>query len=265
MNDPQPPQLSWEKFLSEFVGTAILLFLGLSLVIAMYGAGSPVATIVPDLRQRMVISGFLFGAIGASIALSPVGKVSGAHVNPVVTLGFWLFGKMSSLEAAGFVLAQLSGGVAGSVPLLAWGVMGRSIDFGATTPGQGYSVAAALVGEVATTFALISALCVFIGVRPLRKYTPFMIPFLYAIMCPLEAPISGISTNPARSFGPSVISGQWTEWWIYWAGPIVGTVAAIALFRFVGVRVEEARLYYFESDLRHRPLRPSAPARAART
>jgi aquaporin Z len=75
-------------------------------------------------------------------------------------------------------------------------------------------------------------------------------PFLYALMVPLEAVISGTSTNPARSLGPSVISGEWNGWWIYWLGPILGTLAAIALFSFLGMKVEEAKLYHFESDQR---------------
>lgn len=100
----------------------------------------------------------------------------------------------------------------GCLPLLVWGSMGRSIHFGATVPGSGYSNTAAFLGEAITTFGLISALCVFIGLRPLRRFTPAMIPFLYALMVPLEALISGTSTNPARSLGPSVISGQWDGW-----------------------------------------------------
>jgi len=248
MNNQSSRTLPWGQFLSEFIGTAILLLLGLSLVIAMYGAGSSIALLLPDMRLRMIISGFLFGAVGGSIALSQVGKVSGAHINPVVTLGFWLMGKIRTSVAVGYVAAQLAGGVVGCLPLLAWGSMGRSIQFGATVPGSGYSSSAALLGEAITTFGLISALCVFIALRPLRRFTPAMIPFLYALMVPLEALISGTSTNPARSFGPSVISGQWHGWWIYWAGPILGTLASIALFSFLGMKVEEAKLYHFESQ-----------------
>jgi aquaporin Z len=250
LNSRRSTSLPWNQFLSEFVGTAILLLLGMSLVIAMYGASSPIAVVLPDMRQRMIISGFLFGALGGSIALSQVGKVSGAHINPVVTLGFWLMGKVKTPVAVGFVVAQLAGGIVGCVPLLAWGAMGRSIDFGATVPGAGYSSSAALLGEVITTFGLVSSLCVFIGLRPLRRFTPAMIPFLYALMVPLEALISGTSTNPARSLGPAVISGQWNGWWIYWVGPILGTLASIALFSFLGMKVEEAKLYHFESEER---------------
>ena len=250
MNDSGSAALPWGKFIAEFTGTGVLLLAGLSIVIAMFGSGSPIVALVPDASQRMIISGFLFGAVGATIAVSEVGKVSGAHINPVVTFGFWLMGKIPTRTAAGYVLAQLAGSVVGCLPLLAWGAMGRSIQYGATAPGSGYSNLEAFLGDAVTTFGLISALCIFIGLRPLRKFTPAMIPFLYAFMVPLEAAISGTSTNPARTLGPAVISGQWSGWWIYWAGPAAGTLASITLFSFLGMKVEEARLYYFESEQR---------------
>jgi aquaporin Z len=97
---------------------------------------------------------------------------------------------------------------------------------------------------------LVAVLCIFIGNKKTRKYTPFTIPILYAIMVPLEADVSGISTNPARSFGPAVVSGQWTEWWIYWVGPISGMMIAIIVASFFALKIEEAKLYHFEADNR---------------
>jgi aquaporin Z len=199
---------------------------------------------------RQAITGFLFGCVGGSIALSRVGKESGAHINPAVTLGFWLMRKLDTPLALGYVLAQLTGAALGSLPLLAWGTIGRSVDFGATVPGPSYAISTALFGEVATTFALVAGLCVFLGFRPLRRFTPFLMPPLYGVMVPLEAALSGTSTNPARSFGPAVISGQWDGWWIYWAGPFLGTLAAILVCSALAKRIEEAKLYHFESERR---------------
>jgi len=240
----------WQVFSSELVGTAFLVLVGLSMVILMSGAGSPMPRFVPGEGARRLITGFLFGTTGALIALSPVGKESGAHINPVVTLGFWLMGKLDSRIALGYVLAQLAGAILGVLPLLAWGSMGRSVAFGATLPGENYSVWAVLTGEVITTFALIAGLCVFLGFRKLRRYTPALFPFLYAIMVYLEAPISGTSTNPARTLGPAILSGEWRGWWIYWAGPLIGTFLAILVFSFLAKRIEVAKLYHFESDRR---------------
>jgi aquaporin Z len=173
-----------------------------------------------------LITGFLFGTTGALIAFSPVGMRSGAHINPVVTLAFRLMGKLDLRGTLGYVVAQLSGAVRGALPLLAWGLMGWSVAFGATLPGKGFAIQIVLLGEAITTFAMIVGLCVFLGFRQIRPFTPAMFPFLYAIMVYAEAPISGTSTNPARSLGPAIVSGQWEGWWIYWVGPLIGSVAA---------------------------------------
>ena len=238
----------WPKFWAELAGTALLLLLGLSLVIFMYGSGNPVERIIPELWLRRIISGFIFGGIGALIAISPIGKESGAHINPVVTMAFWFFGKIESKVAIIYIVAQLAGAIIGTLPLLAWGEWGRSISFGATEPGVGYTTLAALVGEVLTTFTMVSLLIIFLGFRKIRPYTPALFPILYAIMVPLEAAISGISTNPARSFGPAVVAGVWNGWWIYWIGPFVGALFASRVCSRLAKKITEAKLYHFDSD-----------------
>jgi aquaporin Z len=238
----------WNKYTAEFLGTGILLLLGLSLVIFMFGEGSPAAQVIPNVKIRQAMTGFLFGCVGASVALSTLGKASGAHINPVVTLAFRLFGKIDLKTSLGYIAAQLAGAIAGCLPLLIWDSLGRSIDFGATVPGEGYSTLAVLLGEIITTFCLVAGLILFIGFRNIRRYTPYMIPFLYAIMVPLEADISGTSTNPARTFGPAVLSGQWTGWWIYWVGPVMGTLVASIALSAVAKRITEAKLYHFDTD-----------------
>jgi aquaporin Z len=126
--------------------------------------------------------------------------------------------------------------------------MGRSVDFGATIPGKGHSVLDALKGEVITSFALVMGLLIFIGFRQIRSLTPFLFPFLYAIMVPLEADISGTSTNPARSLGPAIISGQWEAWWIYLIGPLIGALLASIAGSWLAERITIAKLYHFDSE-----------------
>ena len=235
-------------FFSELVGTALLVLGGLSFVIVMFGEGSRVAAFLPDEGVRRAITGFLFGLTGALIAVSPVGLESGAHINPAVTLGFWLMGKLESRVAIGYALAQIGGACLGALPLLIWGSLGRSVEFGATAPGAGYSAWAALIGEAVTTFALIAGLCIFLGFRKLRPYTPALMPPLFSFMVYAEAPISGTSCNPARSFGPAIISGEWDSWWIYWVGPVIGTLAATLVCSFLARRIEMAKVYRFDSD-----------------
>jgi aquaporin Z len=240
--------IPWALFLSELIGTALLVLVGLSLVILMFGAGSPMTRLIPDDGLRRLITGFLFGTTGACIALSPVGTVSGAHINPAVTLAFRLMGKLDLPTTLGYVGAQLIGAVAGSLPLLLWGAMGRSVAFGATFPGPDFALSTAFLGEVITTFTMVTLLAVFLGFRTIRPFTPAIFPPLYAIMVWAESPISGTSTNPARSLGPSVISGQWQGWWIYWLGPIAGMLLAVLACSFLAKRIEVAKLYHFDSD-----------------
>ena len=241
----------WMLFGAELIGTALLVAVGLSIVILNFGQGSSMLQLIPDAGWRRLMTGFLFGTTGALIALSPLGKESGAHINPVVTLAFWLMGKLQARHVLVYVSAQMIGAAIGAVPLLAWGVMGRSIAFGATLPGAGYGTAWAFAGEVATTFALVFGLFFFLQHRRLRAFTPALFPFLYAVMVFFEANISGTSTNPARSFGPALISSNWHAWWVYWLGPLLGMLLAVAVYRLgrrhtAGIAV--AKLYHFEHD-----------------
>lgn len=249
--DSSKQAFPWLLFGAEFLGTALLVVVGLSLVILGFGQGSPIVQYIPDAGMRRLITGFLFGTTGALIAISPLGKESGAHINPVVTLAFWLTGKLNSWYALGYILAQLAGAAFGALPLLAWGMMGSSVDFGATLPGLEYGVWMALLGEIITTFCLISGLFCFLRLQLLRQFTPLLFPFLYSAMVFLEAPISGTSTNPARSFGPALISGNWQDWWVYWLGPLLGTLLGVAIFRITRLgwlKIEVAKLYHFGQD-----------------
>ena len=94
MEAPNSQRFPWRLFLCELSGTAVLVLVGLSLVIGMFGTGSPMTQLIPSVGLRQLITGFLFGTTGASIALSVVGKESGAHINPAVTMVFWLFRKL---------------------------------------------------------------------------------------------------------------------------------------------------------------------------
>jgi aquaporin Z len=251
----------WPVYSAELAATALLVAVGLSIVILDFGDGSPVARVVPSEGARRLITGFLFGTTGALIAVSPLGRISGAHINPVVTLAFRLVGKLRTRDAVGYVVAQLAGAILGALPLLLWGRLGRSAAFGATLPDRGHPYAAAVGGEMATTLALILGLFLFLRHRRIRRWTPLLFPFLYAVMVFLEGPLSGTSTNPARSLGPAVVSGAWRGWWIYWVGPIAGTLVAVALLRgplLPAIEVEVAKVWHFEHD-RHGVFRGPKP------
>jgi aquaporin Z len=212
-------------YLAEAAGTALLVFFGLSVVIVF-------ASTLPATGWRRALTGGCFGTVGALIAISPLGRISGAHINPAVTLAFWLEGKLAWRDMLGYLLAQSLGAALGAIPLLFWGTGGREVNFGATTVGAGTPVWLALAGEVIATLALI--LCIFITAshERTRRFTPWTIPPLFAWLVWWEGPLSGASTNPARSFGPALISGVWSEFWIYLVGPLSGVVLAVVLLRF---------------------------------
>ena len=238
----------WKLYLSEFIGTALLIGIGVSFVILDFGKGSPVVSLIPSPGIRRALTGFLFGGTGMLVTFSPVGKWSGAHINPVVTFSFWMKGKINSAMAIGYVIAQFLGAAAGAFPLLFWGSIGKTVDYGTTIPEKG--AAAAVLGEAATTFCLIAGLFLFLGYKRLRPFTPVLFPFLYAVMVYFEAPISGTSTNPARSFGPSLASGVWSGWWVYWIGPMLGAFIAVSIQSkwFKMLEIEVAKVYHFEHD-----------------
>jgi aquaporin Z len=254
---------AWPLWCAELVGTALLVGAGCSLVILAFGASSPVPAILPDASVRRIVTGFLFGSVGALIAVSHVGKISGAHVNPVVTVAFWLEGRLDGGVALGYLLGQSVGAILGAVPLLLWGAMGASVDYGATVPGPAGPWIAVL-GEAGATFCLVAGLFLFLGHRRLRRFTPALFPFLYALLVWAEAPLSGTSTNPARTLGPGLVSGALGGWWVYLVGPFGGTLAAVALRRALPwarrLEIEVAKVFHFAHDAHAIFTEKSAPS-----
>jgi aquaporin Z len=247
--DPYPPaRLHPELYLAEFIGTALLILVGVSVVILMFGQGSPGSRMVPDKGLRLFLTGGLFGSVGALIAISPIGRISGAHINPAVTLAFWLEGKLAWRDAGLYILAQFAGGGIGAAPLLAWGHMGQSIAFGATRPGVDVPVWAAMLGEAGVTFLLILAVLTTAAHPNTRRFTPLVLPAVLSVLVWLEASISGASANPARSFGPALVASVSMNPWIYIGGPSLGAILYVGLVRLEAIRlprVTVARLFHF--------------------
>jgi aquaporin Z len=217
-------------YLSECIGTALLVAIGLSVVIFDNGDGSPIRSLLPDPGARRALTGFLFGCTGCAITLSPVGRISGAHINPIVSFAFRLRKRMFTAHFLGYVIAQLTGSVLGAIPLLLWGRQGASVGYGNTVPLAG-RIPAAFIGETITSFLLVACIFFFSGQRKLRRFTPFLMPPLYCAMVFAEGALSGTSTNPARSLGPAVVSDTWTAWWLYWLAPLAGAALAVWFFR----------------------------------
>ena len=250
--DPFPPsRLHPALYVAEFIGTALLVLLGVSVVILMFGKDGPGSRLIPAEGLRLFLTGGLFGSIGALIAVSPIGRISGAHINPAVTLAFWLEGKLAWRDAALYILAQFAGSVVGALPLVAWGPIGQSVAFGATQPGADVPAWVAMLGEMSVTFLLLLAILTTAAHPRTRRFTPLVLPFVLSILVWLEAPISGASANPARSFGPALVAYVPLDPLIYVVGPSLGAALYAGLVRIEAVRlprVAAARLFHFQTE-----------------
>ncbi len=231
---PDPLQHSHApEYVAEFLGTACMVFFGLSAVVFDFGHGLPMERWLPDPSLRRLITGLLFAGTGSLVAISPLGRLSGAHINPSVSLAFWLSGKMGLVDLIGYVVAQMLGGVAGAAALVGvWKQYAASINNGMTLPGTGWEIWQVFLSEVFITALLVLLIFIFVSNRSLMRWTPLMCWIVVATMVWLEAPISGASLNPARSLGPALVSGVWTGQWIYAIAPPLGGVLGFLVFRF---------------------------------
>jgi len=228
-------KLNWSEYLSEFFGTAIMMAIGIGAVVFMWSAGSVMTEVIPSEPWRRLATGVLFAGGGTAVVLSPLGQRSGGHLNPAMTLAFWLRGKITHTDAAMYVLAQTLGAVLGVLIVEAVaGEAAATVNLGMTTPGLGYSATVALAAELVITFSLIFMVFWAADRRSVAPLTPYLAGVLIAFLVMIEAPISGTSLNPARSLAPAALMGMFDHLWLYFVGPIVGAVLAVGVYRGIG-------------------------------
>jgi aquaporin Z len=236
----------WSEWAAEGLGTGILALGGLSAVCLDFGTGSPMLNLVPSSSVRLLITGVLFAGVGSLVAISPLGRLSGAHLNPAVTLAFWSSGHVSRSDLLGYLGSQLTGALLGVAALrLAWGQVAVSVQEGRTTPQPGVSAAAAVGIEALLTAILILAIFAFTSSARTARWTPLALWIVIALLVWRGAPYTGCSMNPARSLAPAVLSGHYAALWIYLVGPPLGALAAAWLFvrAPMGRRPVTAKLY----------------------
>lgn len=215
----------------ELAGTAVMLFLGVTAVALMWGAGSPVPAIDPPMLRRF-ITGLLFAGGATLVVYSPLGQRSGGHINPAVTLAFWRLGKFPGRDVMPYMLAQLVGAIAGTaLAALVWGDLARSVAYALTAPGDGWTWLGALVAEALATFALVFLIFVCVNKPALAARTGLIVGGFVVVLVTVESPISGTSVNPARSIAPALLVPTLRDQWIYLAGPVAGALLAVAAYR----------------------------------
>jgi aquaporin Z len=216
------------EYLSEFLGTAIMMTVGIGAIALMWGDWSPMHTVEMPAGLRRLLTGILFAAGGTFVALSPLGQRSGAHLNPAVTWAFWRKGRVKMADAIFYSVAQCLGALAGvGVFVSIGGTFAKSVQLGLTIPGEGYSPEMAFVAEAVTTFLLMFLILYCVGNTRIAAWTPYLSGVLIALLVFVEAPISGTSLNPARSFAPAFWTQVFQFQWIYWIAPLLGALAAV--------------------------------------
>lgn len=203
-----------KALLAEAIGTFCLVYAGTGAVVVDAISGGAVT--------HLGVS-FVFGAVvGALIyAFAPI---SGAHFNPAVTLCLWSLGKFPARRVPGFVLVQLIAASIGSVAVRA--CFGSAARLGATVPLAG-NWAQSFAVELMLTFMLLIVICgSALNPAALRGFAGIAIGLTVGLEAAFGGPVSGASMNPARSFGPALVSWTWEAHWVYWLAPILGALIA---------------------------------------
>ena len=221
IQDFHNPKQEWRRLLSETLGTFFLVLVA--------AGGGMMSQAFPNTISRsaaVVAPGLMVMAI-----ILFMGKVSGAHLNPAVSLAFALRGDFPWRRVPGYIVVQLIGATLAA--LFLHSVVNVSASYGSNYPASGYSAGAAFWMEVVLTLGLVSVILgTASGAQNIGILGAIGVGGYIALAGLWGSPISGASMNPARTFGPDLVGRNWTDYWVYVAGPLVGATLAVA-FAFV--------------------------------
>ena len=219
-------------YIAELIGTFLLVFFITSVVVLYVSAGNS-AAFGSDFAVVGLLHGFaLFGLV------TMFARVSGGHLNPAVTVAAAALRRIDPIDAVIYILAQLSGGVLGA--LLTKTLMvdeGRAVNYGAATVsgilGGNFQ---GMIVEAVGTFALVLVICVVaLSLKSTNSNAPLAIGLTLGFVAFVTAPLTGASVNPARWFGPALVSNEWSGVWPYVLGPLLGALIAVVVFRLIDV------------------------------
>jgi aquaporin Z len=225
-------QLHWPEYLMEAWGLGFFM-ISACLFGALYeNPASPVRQAIASSLLRRLLMGISMGLTSVAIVYSPWGKQSGAHINPSVTLTFFRLGKIPKWDAIFYALAQFTGAVLGVILVAVF--FGRAISHPAvryvvTVPGE-TGIRVALLAEFVIAFVLMSVILHASNHHRLSRFTGLFAAALVATYITLEAPFSGMSMNPARTFGSAFAAEIFSGLWIYFTAPPLGMLCAAELY-----------------------------------
>lgn len=245
---PQRTPLHWPEYAIEAAALGTFMVSAALFATALYHPSSRLAAGISNEWLRRGLMGLAMGLTAVGIIYSPWGQRSGAHMNPAVTLTFFRLGKVDRPDFYGYMASQFIGGVAGLAivaALLGDLVSSPSVHYVVTAPGPaGETVAFA--AEVAMSFGMMLVI-LWLSNRPgLARFTGLCAGFMVFLYITVEAPLSGMSINPARTFGSAILASDFGGLWIYFIAPPLGMLLAAELYtRFVGAhRVMCAKLHH---------------------
>lgn len=222
----------WPEYLLEGLELGLFMISACAFVVLLEYPGSVVHQALPDPTLRRVLVGIAMGFTAISIIYSPLGQRSGAHFNPSVTLTFFRLGKVERWDTVFYVLAQFVGGVTGvfvAAVLLGDLIAAPSVRYAVTVPGL-HGVVVAFLAEIVISFIQMSMVLRVSNTKNLARYTGLFAGILVAMYISIEAPHSGMSMNPARTFASALPAQIWTALWIYFFAPPLGMLLAAELY-----------------------------------
>jgi MIP family channel proteins len=217
---PERPNLA-RRALAEGLAAFALVFAGCGAIVSNATHDGALGTVGVSVVFGLVIMAMIYAT----------GHLSGAHINPAVTLAFTLTRHFPRRDALAYVGAQLAGASAGAFLLLAaWS--DKPAELGATVPSVGVGTAL-LYETVLTAFLMFVIIAVATDTRAVGAAAALAIGGTVGLDAIFGGPITGASMNPARSFGPALASGTWTDFWIYLVGPLVGAVLGALAYELI--------------------------------
>ena len=222
----------WPEYLIEAAGLGLFMLVACAFGTLLGHPASPVVQAIPAPLARRALMGGAMGLTAVTLIYSPWGRRSGAHFNPATTLTFWRLGKVATADAALYVVAQTVGGIAGvmvAAALVGSPLAAPDVRYVATLPGL-VGPLGAFAAEIAITFVLMSVVLGASNTAGLARLTGLFAGSLVATYITLEAPLSGMSMNPARSLASALPAGTWATLWIYFTAPPIGMLLAAELY-----------------------------------